>query len=188
MSKVNQEFVERLDNAIQLYLKNENLSIKNCACTAGVSETALTKSLRQQGFLRDKKTAKDQKLEKAIELYNTGLSILSASKEVAIGNDTLGKALKKRGLLRENRKARSINLQKAIEYYQQGLSVNAAAKKACVGHSTLVAGLIKQQLLREEDSALEVVTDVYQPEIKESRGYSKALQLLHRSARQHQAA
>lgn len=183
MAKVNQEFVERLNNAIQLSLKNINLSIIACAETAGVSTSALKKALKAQGLSRDTQELQKQKLEKAIELYVKGLTITEASTQVAISNATLGKALSARGLLRRDVKARKINLQKAIEYYQQGLSVNAAAKKAYVGHSTLVAALSKQGLLREQDSALEVVTDVYQPEIKESRGYSKALQLLHRSAR-----
>lgn len=188
MAKVNQEFVERLNNAIQLYLKNVNLSIVDCADCAGVSTFALKKALKLQGLSRDTKSLQQKKLEKAIELYKKGLTIAAASTQVAISNATLGKALNDRGLLRRERKARSINLQSAIEYYKQGLSVNAAAKKAHVGHSTLVAGLSRQNLLREQDSALEIVTHVYEAEIKESRGYNKALQLLHRSARQHQAA
>lgn len=188
MAKVNQEYVERLNNAIQLYLKNLNLSIIDCADCAGVSTSALKKALKSQGLSRDTKALQQQKLEKAIELYKNGLTITEASTQVAISNATLGKALGARGLLRRDMKVRKVNLQKAIDYYQKGLSVNAAAKKAHVGHSTLVAALSKQDLLREQDAALEVVTDVYQPEIKESRSYSKALQLLHRSARQHQAA
>ncbi|MEJ6520621.1 hypothetical protein PQI64_12765 [Shewanella bicestrii] len=133
-----------------------------------------------------------ERLESAIQLYlsNESFSIADCAEESYVSASVLHKTLKKRGLTRNQSERWAANLERAIEIYcNEGLSVYAASKKAGVGNGTLGEALKARGLSRSPQSNKpDVELEIYSAEFKESRGYSKALQLLHRSARQHQAA
>ncbi|MCS6113046.1 hypothetical protein [Shewanella baltica] len=188
MPKPTKIFYDRLENAIQLYINNQNLSVLACAEVAYISASALTKELKKRGLTRNLNEIQNKKLEDGIQFYLSGLSIFAASRKASIGNNTLGQALNNRGLLRPQTETRAINLQNALSFYQQGMAINIAAMKAGIGNNTLINELKKQELLRCQDEKNSETVGVYLAEIKENRIYSMAVELLHRAARSNHVA
>ena len=125
------------------------------------------------------------RLDKGVAFYVTQhLSIIDAAKRADVSKGSLTRALKKRGVYRDRSALCASNLEKAIGLYVSGYSILKACKEAGVSNSTLSDALYLRKLVREEvtrkpDSSVSRIDPL---ESKESRVFSMALAIIHKSA------